>query len=115
MCGSLINPFQPTVVRGFSKYTRITIYRVSLQLSCNSFNLSAYSLAASISCIEQGPHISKNLWSLRCKISLITCLEVCTICKVDSLTGNSDFNSWGVTNIFSEETLMLLMLSRNMI
>ncbi|MNT87164.1 hypothetical protein D3C72_2275430 [compost metagenome] len=24
MCGSLISPFQPTVVRGFSKYTRIT-------------------------------------------------------------------------------------------
>ncbi|HEY9658974.1 MAG TPA: hypothetical protein V6C65_11015 [Allocoleopsis sp.] len=27
--GSLINPFQPIVVRGFSKYTRITISRLS--------------------------------------------------------------------------------------
>ena len=26
-CGSLIRPFQPTVVRGFSKYTRITMQR----------------------------------------------------------------------------------------
>ena len=26
-CGSLINPFHPTVVRGFSKYTRITMQR----------------------------------------------------------------------------------------
>ena len=27
--GSLIRPFQPTVVRGFSKYTRITTHRSS--------------------------------------------------------------------------------------
>ena len=25
MCGSLMSPFHPTVVRGFSKYTRITM------------------------------------------------------------------------------------------
>ena len=30
--GSLIRPFQPTVVRGFSKYTRITISSVSAYL-----------------------------------------------------------------------------------
>ena len=30
--GSLISPFQPTVVRGFSKYTRITISRSSAYL-----------------------------------------------------------------------------------
>ena len=28
-CGSLISPFQPIVVRGFSKYTRITTRSVS--------------------------------------------------------------------------------------
>ena len=31
--GSLIRPFQPTVVRGFSKYTRITISSASPRVS----------------------------------------------------------------------------------
>lgn len=33
MYGSLIRPFQPTVVRGFSKYTRMTISRSALKRS----------------------------------------------------------------------------------
>jgi hypothetical protein len=34
--GSLIKPFQPTVVRGFSKYTRIMMQRSSLAVSLYS-------------------------------------------------------------------------------
>ena len=35
MPGSLMRPFQPMVVRGFSKYTRITIFKVSLYSSAS--------------------------------------------------------------------------------
>ena len=36
-CGSLMKPFQPTVVRGFSKYTRMRMHR----LFDNSLEISA--------------------------------------------------------------------------
>ena len=39
--GSLIKPFQPTVVRGFSKYTRITISSVSAYFSRSTFKRRA--------------------------------------------------------------------------
>ena len=44
--GSLIRPFQPTVVRGFSKYTRITISRSAARRSFARFSRAAYSIAA---------------------------------------------------------------------
>ncbi len=37
MCGSLIRPFQPVVVRGFSKYTRMTTNSVSETSSASRF------------------------------------------------------------------------------
>jgi hypothetical protein len=43
----LIRPFQPTVVRGFSKYTRITISRSSAKRGDTSRRARAYSIAAS--------------------------------------------------------------------
>ena len=36
-----MRPFQPTVVRGFSKYTRITISRVPLYVARASFSRRA--------------------------------------------------------------------------
>ena len=51
--GSLISPFQPTVVRGFSKYTRMTISRSALRRSRTGFRRLAYSMAR-VSWIEQG-------------------------------------------------------------
>jgi hypothetical protein len=41
MSGSLISPFQPTVVRGFSKYTRMTISRSAVRRSRSAFSLRA--------------------------------------------------------------------------
>ncbi len=38
MPGSLIRPFQPIVVRGFSKYTRITIFNRSPSSSATLTN-----------------------------------------------------------------------------
>ena len=54
-CGSLIRPFQPTVVLGFSKYTRMMINRVSLTRSATALRFLAYSMAAVVSWMEQGP------------------------------------------------------------
>ena len=47
--GSLINPFQPTVVRGFSKYTRMISTNVEPTSSDSRFRRSAYSRAATTS------------------------------------------------------------------
>ena len=41
MPGSLIRPFQPVTVRGFSKYTRITISRSSAYRSRSSASRAA--------------------------------------------------------------------------
>jgi hypothetical protein len=56
----LISPFQPTVVRGFSKYTRITTSRSPACFSRSAFSLRAYSMAAAGSWIEQGPMITSK-------------------------------------------------------
>src|SRR3990167_5038998 len=52
MADQLIRPFQPTVVRGFSKYARITRYRLSEASAASALRRSAYSWAALISWIE---------------------------------------------------------------
>ena len=46
--GSFINPSQPVVVLGFSKYTLMTMYILSFTCSANLFNSSAYSFACKI-------------------------------------------------------------------
>ena len=46
--GSLISPFQPTVVRGFSKYTRMTISSAPSSRSRCSRSRPAYSSAAAV-------------------------------------------------------------------
>lgn len=45
-CGSFMRPFQPTVVLGFSKYTRITIMRSSSCVFAISASSAPYSRAA---------------------------------------------------------------------
>jgi len=61
-CGSFMSPFHPTVVRGFSKYVRIT-RNTFLFFSCNSLSKCAYSIASSTLWIEQGPLTTKSLGS----------------------------------------------------
>ena len=66
--GSLMSPFQPTVVRGFSKYTRMTISRSSESRSRTAFRWSLYSSAAAGSWMEQGPTITSSLSSSPCRM-----------------------------------------------
>ncbi len=46
IAGSLMNPFHPIEVRGFSKYTRITSSSASATSSASDFSRCAYSIAA---------------------------------------------------------------------
>ena len=66
--GSLISPFQPTVVRGFSKYTRITISSASPSASRNGRRRRAYSIAAAGSWIEHGPITTARRSSWPCRM-----------------------------------------------
>jgi len=62
--GSLIRPFQPTVVRGFSKYVRMTSFKSVSSLGSSVFSRRAYSSPASGSWIEQGPTTTTSRSSL---------------------------------------------------
>ena len=68
--GSLMRPFQPTVVRGFSKYTRMTMSICCASASACSFSRAAYSRAASGSWIEHGPTMTSSLRSRPAMMSL---------------------------------------------
>jgi hypothetical protein len=69
-CGSLIRPFQPTLLRGFSRYTRITINSSGRCRSMTDTRRSAYSSAASGSWIEQGPTTHSRRSSFACTMSM---------------------------------------------
>ena len=83
--GSMIKPFQPTVVRGFSKYTRMTSSMRSFTSSASCAILLAYSLPASISWIEQGPTTMSNLGSSPKIILLIASRLSETNCALESV------------------------------
>jgi len=98
--GSLIKPFQPTVVRGFSKYTRITISRSSWYSSCNGLSLEAYSRAASGSCTEQGPITTSSRSSSPCRILWIAWRALYTVSAACSVMGKSVNNCSGDISSF---------------
>lgn len=59
--GSLISPFHPTVVLGFSKYALMTISNPGHRPSCTpARSLWAYSFAWSISWMEHGPTMTSK-------------------------------------------------------
>ena len=66
-----MSPFQPTVVRGFSKYTRMTISSVPAKRVRSALSFFAYSTAASGSWIEQGPMITRRRSSCLCMMRRI--------------------------------------------
>ena len=59
--GSLIRPFHPTVVRGFSRYALMMTTRSLSSSSDSSFKRSAYSRAATGSCKLHGPQTTRSL------------------------------------------------------
>lgn len=72
MSGSLMRPFQPTVVRGFSRYARMTMQRSALSLSERALRRRAYSRAVFGSWMEQGPQTTRRR-SSRCSMISMTC------------------------------------------
>ena len=93
--GSLINPFQPITVRGFSKYTLIITKIFFLTLSFILESFSAYSVAAFTSCIEHGPTIIINLSSSLFKILIISDLHLTTVSIAFSDIGSCSIKSLG--------------------
>ena len=89
MPGSLIRPFQPVTVRGFSKYTRITISRSSACRSRSSASLAAYSRAAFGSCTEHGPVTTSSRSSAPSSTARTSALVASTVCDWASPSGCS--------------------------
>ena len=87
--GSLIKPFQPTVVRGFSKYTRITMSNSFSYFLRSGNKRSAYSMAALGSWMEHGPIITNKRLSRPCTKSEISWRVATTNWAALSLIGNS--------------------------
>ena len=94
--GSLMSPFQPTVVRGFSKYTRMTTYRASASLSRSGSSRPAYSRAALTSWIEQGPTTTSSRSSCPRRISRMTWRASKVVRSAASEPGYSACTSAGV-------------------
>ncbi len=81
--GSLIRPFHPTLVLGFSRYARMTMQSSPDNLWLRSLSLRAYSSAASGSCMEQGPTATSkrsDFW----RIMELTCLRPWKIVRIAS-------------------------------
>ena len=88
--GSFMRPFQPIVVLGFSKYTLMIIKSSSFKLFFSSSNRFAYSIAASVSCMEQGPTTTASLLSFLLSISENSLLAEKTVSEDISDMGCSD-------------------------
>ena len=96
MCGSLMNPFQPAEVRGFSKYTRITRKSVSSTSRARACSRPAYSSAAFGSWIEQGPTTMNRRGSRRSRMSHSVVRPRSTVAAACSSSGRRSFTSSGV-------------------
>lgn len=108
--GSYIIPFQPTVVRGFSKYVRITRSILSSTCLDNVFSFWAYSIAASVLSIEHGPVITMNRGSCCVKMFEMFFLPVYIVSSAFSVRGNWFLSSFGVSN-FLRVSIMIGLLS----
>ena len=84
-----MSPFQPTTVRGFSKYTRMTTSSVSASESAIGLRLAAYSSAALVSWMEQGPVTTRSRASLPSRIASIARRASHTFADVLSVRGTS--------------------------
>ena len=93
--GSLMSPFQPIVVRGFSKYTRIRISNWPASALACSLSLPAYSRAASGSWIEHGPTITSSRGSSPLMISLACRRTLKTSEDCSGARGSSSIRSAG--------------------
>ena len=94
--GSFTSPFQPIVVRGFSKYVRMTTSRSSRTASVTGRSRRAYSNAASGSWIEHGPTTTRSRRVSRpCRMSRIAARVARTSAAAVSLAGCAPFTARG--------------------
>ena len=107
MCGSLMKPFQPATVRGFSKYTRITTNSVSRTRSARRARRPAYSSAAAGSWIEHGPITTKRRGSLRSRIARTVARPRATVSAAAGASGTSAWTASGVGMSSMPATLTL--------
>ncbi len=103
--GSLIKPFQPTVVRGFSKYTRMIGSSVESTLAASALRRAAYSRAAATSWIEHGPTTTNNRGSRRSSMARTISRELNTVCAARIGQRQTRFTSSGVASRSLEATL----------
>eukprot|EP00659_Diplonema_papillatum_P004813 gene4812-biopygen4730 len=108
--GSLMSPFQPMVVLGFSKYTRMTMIK-SFSYSCASFrSAAAYSSPAFVSWMLHGPTTTTSL-SSRSFIAFDTAIRpLTTVFSASFVSGTSSNRILGGSNGFSALILKSSML-----
>jgi hypothetical protein len=92
----LIKPFQPTVERGFSKYTRITTSRSSASRAACPRSSVAYSPAASGSCTEHGPTTTSSRRSRPASTSCTWWRLSSTVSCRSAVSGSSWWSSAGL-------------------
>ena len=90
-----MSPFQPTVVRGFSKYTRMKMHRFSLSFSRSSTSRVAYSRAATGSWIEHGPTTTSNRSSSPCTMRVAASRALAMTVEISSVSGSSSMRIAG--------------------
>ena len=93
--GSLIRPFHPIVVRGFSKYTRITRKNWSATSGASRASRRAYSMAAFGSWMEHGPTTTSRRGSSRRRIRCTVSRPRTTVDAAVSRCGSASFSSRG--------------------
>ncbi len=103
-------PFHPTVVRGFSKYVRMTISKSSPNFSRWVFSHLAYSIAAFGSCIEHGPITTINFLDFWLMISTIFSRASKTVRLEFSDCGISATTSLGLLMDITSKTRVLINL-----
>ena len=96
--GSLISPFQPVVVRGFSKYTRIATHSSSLSERAWPTKRLAYSTVACGSWTLHGPTTASSLSSAPSRIPCTSVRPPTTTCECHSVSGSAPSRCRGATS-----------------
>ena len=92
----MIIPRHPTVVRGFSKYTRMITNISCCTRIARSARRPAYSSAALSSWMEQGPTITSRRGSRPARMSITVSRARTTVSLAAGRIGNSCFSARGV-------------------
>ena len=109
--GSYIMPFQPRVVRGFSKYARMTTRMSWETFFARSWSLAAYWRAASRSWMEQGPTSMRRRLSRPSRMSRTWARISWMFRRMFSVNGSSWRSSSGDFKSISSSIVFFLLWS----